>query len=210
MSKPILRDVESADLPRIKELMEQSWDWAELFETRPPLDATISMYLNQVLYDSSFAKVAVLDGNIVGAIFGFANGDVPRYRMLMDDPTYHTLTLLNAPEEEAKSVYEYMSKTFKVYEQMLEDEDNPYDGTLDFLVVAEEAKGLGIGKALWYELAAYFAEQQTKQIYVYTDTTCNIGFYEHMGFTKKAAHEVTYYFDGEPETQTLFLYDYQF
>jgi len=210
MSKLQLRDIESVDLPRIIELMETSWDWAELFETLPPLEATLGMYLNQVLYDSSFAKVALLNGSIVGAIFGSAERDTPKYRMLMSDPTYHILALLNAPEEERKSVYEYMSKTLKVYEQMLEDEGNHYDGTLDFFVVAGEAKGHGIGKALWRELAAYFTERQAKQIYVYTDTTCNIGFYEHLGFTKKSAHEVTYFFDGEPETQTLFLYDYQF
>ncbi|MCL2851810.1 MAG: GNAT family N-acetyltransferase [Defluviitaleaceae bacterium] len=209
MSDIVIRDVQSDDLPEIKAIIGASWDWAELFETPGALEATLGMYLNQVLYDSSFGKAALYGGKLVGVIFGCAEGDEPTYRMLTEDSTYHTLALLNATDEERASVYDYMSKTLRAYEQML-DEAGPYDGTLDFFVVSKEARGLNIGKRLWKELAGYLQDKRAQSIYVCSDTTCNFGFYEHMGFVKRVTREMTYVFGDEREHQTLFLYDYKF
>ena len=39
-------------------------------ESQETLDATLGLYLNQVLYHSTFGKVAVLNDEVVGLILG--------------------------------------------------------------------------------------------------------------------------------------------
>jgi N-acetylglutamate synthase-like GNAT family acetyltransferase len=59
-----------------------------------------------------------------------------------------------------------------------------FDANVEFLVVSPDAQGMGVGKKLWFDLKETFVGQGIKDIYVYTDTSCNFGFYDHQGFTK--------------------------
>jgi predicted N-acetyltransferase YhbS len=210
MKNIVIREIEAGDLTTIKAMIDEAWDWAELVESQKVLDATLGLYLNQILYESSFARVAVLDNKVVGCIFGFVDGEAPKYRMLQEDGLEHSLTLLNATECERKDVYECISKLNGVYDQLISGKEDLYDGTLDFFVVSEEVQGLGIGKMLWHELGIYFQEKNAKSIYVYTDSECNVEFYDHSGFQRKSEQELTYTFSDGDWTVDVYLYDYQF
>jgi len=210
MSGVVIRDVDANDIPAIKEVVREVWDWAELIEDAEVLDATIAIYLNQVLHAGSFGRVAVLNGRVVGVIFGSVNGAQPVYRMFVEDCTEHTLTLLGACEADRKNIHEYLSKLSAVYEQLVSGIRDGYGGTLDFLVLSKEVQGLGIGKDLWIALKAYFEKNGVKSIYLYSDAECNFAFYERQGFTKRREREVTFAFEGEPETVRQFLYEYHF
>ena len=211
MSQAItIRDVEASDLPALKAMIDETWEWVDLVESQEALDATIGLYLNQVLYGSSFGKVALLDGKIVGAIFGAAEGEPPTYRMLQDDGMDHTLTLLNATENERRDVYECISKINSTYADLLRGKADSYDGSLVFLAVSEAAQGLGLGKKLWQELRAYFEANATKSVYVYTDTDCNYQFYESVGFRRSGEQDLTCTFRVGDWDVRIFLYEYQF
>ena len=208
MPQLTIRDVEADDIPKLKALIDDTWAWDDLADDETVLDALLGLYLNQVLYDSSFGKVAVLDGELAGAIFGCVEGDVPSYRMLQEDGTEHSLTLLNAAEHERRDIYTCMSTLNATYARLLDGKT--YDGTLVFLAVAENAQGLGVGKALWHALASYFRERQAERISVFSDTDCNFGFYEHSGFSKRETQALTCTFSKEVWQVDVYLYEYQF
>ena len=207
MKEIIIRDVKEEDFPEIKEIIDETWEYSDLFDGKRALDAALGLYFNQVLYGCSFGKAAVLDGKVLGVIFGYVNGEMPKYRMLQEDNSEYILTLLNMPECERKNINEYMSKLHYTYEKLLNGKKASYDGTLDFLILSKDARGLKIGRKLWDELAVYFKKNDVKSIYVFTDTECNFGFYEHLGFSRKGQQDVTYIFDDEPFEATIFLYD---
>lgn len=209
MNKMIIRDVLEEDISSIKAMIDETWDWASLVENKDVLNAAIGLYLNQVLYNSSFGKVAVLDNKIVGTIFGWAEGEIPKYRMLQEDGTELALLMLNAKENERKDVYECMSKLNAAYDKLLSGKEETYDGTLVFFVVSEDTRGYGVGKTLWNELGVYFREKNVDSIYVYTDTDCNYGFYEHSGFERKGERDLTCCFQEGEWKVKVFLYDYQ-
>jgi len=54
MSDVIFRDVEAGDIPRIKKVIGEVWDWVSVIEDEEILDATIGLYLNQILYEGTF------------------------------------------------------------------------------------------------------------------------------------------------------------
>ena len=208
MDQVIIRDVEKKDFPAIKAIISETWDIGT--EDEKTQGAILGLYLNQVLYWSSFGKAAVLGGKVVGVIFGFLDEDTPKYRMLQEDGMEHVIKLLDASENDRKDAHEYLSKTLGAYDELVADIIDLYDGSLDFFVVSEEARGLGVGKRLWGEIAAYFKENGAGSIYVYTDTLCNFGFYDHNGFQKKREYTLTYNFSDGQEQENILLYDYKF
>jgi len=209
MKSAIIREVEAKDIPAIKNAINDVWPWSDLIQDKKTLDATLGMYLNQVLFEATFGRVAVLNDEVVGVIFGIVNDSEPKYRMLLEDSASHTLTLLGASDTERKGIYEYFSKITLVYEQLNSDPDK-YDGTLDFLVLTNAAQGFGIGKSLWLALKAYFKEHNAKSIYLYSDDECNFGFYEHQGFRRTGEQKTAFNFDGEIFESGIFLYEYKF
>jgi len=204
----IIRDVEDRDIPAIKKIISKVWDWTDMIEDEKILDATMGMYLGQVLYSATFGRVATLSGRVVGVIFGSLEGIEPKYRMLMEDGSAHMLTLLGASEEERRCIYECFSKLENVYEQLGSGRLDEYDGTLDFLVLDEKAQGLGVGKSLWMALKTYFEENNVKSIYVFSDTECNFGFYDHLGFERKKEQAVSFNFNERVFESDIFLYEY--
>jgi len=210
MSRVKIRDVKAEDLFAIKTIIDKTWNWADLVENKQVLNATLGIYLNQILYNSSFGKVAALDGDVVGVIFGFAENEISKYRMLQEDGTEHALALSNATEKERKDVCECISKLNETYAKLISDAEDSYDGTIVFFVVSKEARGLGIGKSLWYELCDYFKEKNVKSIYVCSDTDCNFGFYEYSGFQRRGEQDLTCNFhDGDWKVKVI-LYEYKF
>jgi len=211
MDKIIFRDLCSADLPKIREIVNDSWDWASLFEKQEALEATLGLYVNMALHKSSFTKVAVLDSQPVGVIMGYVDGDEPVGRLLMDDSAIYTLALLNTVEHDQKAIYEYLSKTQEVYDKLYETVGIDYDANLVFIAVTEKARGLNVGKQLWFKLLDYLKQKDVQSVYLFSDTECNFGFYDHMGFTKRVSLETQFVFEDTPGNfeQTIFLYDFR-
>lgn len=210
MNEVLIRNVESTDFPHIKRIIKESWDINNLVESQETLYATLGMYLNQVLYKSTFGKVAVSNGEVVGLIFGSLNKEEPTYRMLIEDSAEQIITLMNASETDRKNISEFFVKTFQTYEELIENRIQDYEGCLEFFVVSEKARGLKIGKKLWHELKSYFESHNAQAIYVYTDTSCNYGFYDYNGFMLQSQQDVTFELINEQFPLTIFLYEYPF
>jgi len=210
MSPITLRDVEAEDILKLKAMINDTWKWEDLVKEEAVLGATIALYFNQVLYGSSYGKVALQEGEVIGAIFGHVDGEVPTCRMLQEDGLEHTLTLLQAAEDERQNVYKCLSELNATYGQLVDGKEDSYDGTLVFLAVAEKVQGLGVGKQLWNDLASYFKEKNAKSIYVFTDTDCDFGFYDHQGFSRKDTQHLTCTFSEDIWDVDIFLYDYEF
>ena len=61
-----------------------------------------------------------------------------------------------------------------------------YDGELVFFVVSRTCRGRGVGKTLFQSAMEYMRSQKISSFYLFTDTSCNYGFYEHQGMQQVA------------------------
>lgn len=210
MNQVIIRDVEKKDLPALKAIINESWRVERLIKNESTLEAALGIHLNQLLHSSTFGRVAVLDDKVIGFILGSLTGEIPKYRLIQEvDSASYAFDLLTAAEDEITNLTEFMSKTFQTYGQLIHNRKEDYDGYVEFFVVSEEARGLKIGKKLMDELFNYFQSHKAKSIYLYTDTSCNFGFYDYNGFTQRASQEITFDLTIGQEESTVFLYDYQ-
>lgn len=66
------------------------------------------------------------------------------------------------------------------------------DGDILFLVVSNEAKGLGIGRRLLEDMLDHMRAWCTSRVVVLTDDLCDFGFYDKMGFTCEASGTSTF------------------
>ena len=214
MNDIIIRDIEENDLPVLKSLIIEAWGegWNfSRFDQRTDLfQALLENYLSMFLNSSTFGRVATFDGVVIGAVLCSKNGDVEKFRQLQKDRVVHTLALLSASELERKDIVEHLSISFQTIGQLLGDRIDNYDGSLEFIAVAKQARGLKIGKALWNEVFDYFISKNTKSIYLIADSQCNTGFYDANGFFRVAAKEAIYNYTTGQKKFDIYLYDYKF
>ena len=202
-----IRDVCIEDVATIKEAINEVWDFASILGSKAVLDATLSFYFNQVMYRSTYGRVAIMNGEVLGVIFGYIKGEAPQYRHLLQDISEITMTLMMATDEERNGLYEYFSKQTAVYGELIDGLESDYDGSLEFIVLSRVAQGKGVGRLLWENLKTHFEGCGITKIYVYTDTDCNYGFYDHLGFSCRRSKEVVYDFEGVEYTPKNFMYE---
>ena len=70
-------------------------------------------------------------------------------------------------------------------------------------------RGKGVGKMLFQSALAYMKEQDLDEFYLFTDTSCNYGFYEHQGMTRQQEKEHVFDIKGQRAKMNFFIYAYQ-
>ncbi len=68
-------------------------------------------------------------------------------------------------------------------------------------------RGLGIGQTLFDCLLAYMKSEHVASFYLYTDTSCNFGFYEHQGMTRRQQCRQVVDMQGQRAEVEFYLYD---
>lgn len=63
-------------------------------------------------------------------------------------------------------------------------------GEVELFLVASSARGHGVGGTLWREQMRFFADSGVSRYYLHTDTSCDVGFYDHHGL-KRVAERLT-------------------
>ena len=208
MCEVFLRKPTPEDVPAIMGIVRDVWAWEEVFESDEMVEACVAIYFAPILHEATFGRVAVLDGKVVGVIFGVVEGEDPSFKHLLYDLTPHLVTLLKASDADRAGLSGYISTLNDVYAKLVSGIEHEYDGALDFFAMCKSAQGKGIGKRLWLELKAHFVNKNTKRIYLHSDSECNYGFYESQGFRRRRQDEVRYEFDGEIEVSEQYLYEY--
>jgi len=214
MNDITIRNIEGKDLPALKSLIAEAfgegWNLSRFDKNKDFLQALLEVYLSIFLSPSTFGRVAMIGNEVVGAVLCSVGGETAQFRMFHKDIAPNTLTLLTAAEDERMDVAEHMSVSFQTIGQLLENRADTYDGSLELLVVTEQAQGLKIGKALWDEAADYFKSKNAKAIYLIADSTCNIGFYDNNGFIGADTKEAVYNYTTEQKKTNVFVYEYKF
>ncbi|QKS69902.1 GNAT family N-acetyltransferase [Paenalkalicoccus suaedae] len=205
-----IREVRQEDISEVKRLVARTWGIDGVFDDRTSLEVAASLFVNTFLHNGTFGRVAVLNEEIVGLIIGSARGDAPRLRMLTEEPIELIAGALGLEEADVTRIQGYLSTIFTSYEKLLSPHKENYQGCLELFVVDTKARGNQVGKRLLQELTTYFYKHRVETYYLFTDTNCTYGFYDHNGFTRREKEELTLPFtiDHQPAKMTNFLYDY--
>lgn len=205
-----IRDIRKEDIEPIKAIIADTWNAKNFIEDEGIINAAITMmFISPILNKSTFGRVATLDGEVIGVIFGSRVGEKTSYRWLQEDYTSALLQLLTLNDLERKVFVELISMTNEAYSKLIRGKENEFQGCLEFFAVSEEARGKKIGKKLFNELISYLRDTKAKKIYVYTDTMSNYGFYEHHGFIRLDEEATVFNLPIGKLENTNFIYEYK-
>ncbi|KAF6582925.1 MULTISPECIES: GNAT family N-acetyltransferase [Paenibacillus] len=206
----VIRDIRKEDIEPIKAIIADTWNAKDFIEDDGIINAAVTMmFISPILNKSTFGRVATLDGEVIGVIFGSRVGEITSYRLLQEDYTSELLQLLNLNDIERKVFVELTSMTNEAYSKLIRGKEDEFQGCLEFFAVSEGARGKKVGKQLFNELISYLKNTKTNKIYVYTDTMSNYGFYDHNGFVRLDEEVTVFNLPNGKLENTNFIYEYK-
>lgn len=209
MEKVLYRSLTREDYKPIKYLINKAFGFDEFLKDDAFLDSALNIYLQECILSSNFSKVAVKNNKVIGIILGSAKNDKNKLRKPFNylSALASLLKIAFAKKENKKDLKEF-SKIQNIYNEMIKDKENEFQGCIQLFIVSEESRGLGVGKALLNQLFNYMTSMKVTSLYLYTDTRCNYGFYDSQNFKRLMEKELK--LQVVPETLKIFLYGYTF
>lgn len=203
------RPIEKKDYPMVGEILNQAFGLYRYVPDQQTLDCFKSQYVYGCLSEATYACVAEKDGEVVGVIMGQAKTEyrIGQHLRYVANTLKYSLKMVRFGKKCKAGIEDYKN-LHRIYHTFSKRHKGEFDGTLTLFAVNEKCRGLGVGKTLLTGLLDYLQKNKVQHIYLYTDTTCNYGFYEHQGVERLEQQPMTLTKDGKTFQMDVFLYGY--
>lgn len=199
------RPYQPSDRPSLTAIICQSWHY-DRFASPKTASRMARLFLDSCLANQTATCVAERDGTPIGVIM-VKNCHAHRLR-----PKYLLALLRSLAALYITSEGRHVMKIFKgvqaVDKVLLADCERDYDGELSFFAIDQKSRGLGLGRTLFEKAVNEMKTDGLRDFYLFTDTSCNWQFYEHLGLTRRQARSQILQIEGERTEMTFFFYDY--
>lgn len=196
------RRFKEKDIPDLVDVVIKNWKYDEKLESNQARSAALA-FLYYALANMAYSKVAEVDGKAIGIIIGNRGDIPPRTKLFILKAVFYGIPLFFSKKgREMLSLY---YKTVRTNNKLFKKLSTSFDGEVALFAVGEEAQGLGIGSSLFHFFLRYLEKHEDNRFFLYTDTSCNYGFYEHKGL-KRIAEEVVKIGDPSDEEMRFFIY----
>lgn len=200
-----LRPYQPQDRPYLEAIIRKTWNYDRF--CRPEVAAKMArVYLASCLCNQTFTAVALEDGRPVGIIMGKDRHThrCPAGLYIRQLAAIGSLLL----SRQGRQVSRMFGGVEGIDQALLKKTGVAYPGELAFFAVDEGCRGKGLGRGLFDAVVAYMQSRDIHRFYLFTDTSCNYGFYEHMGMVRRAEQAHTIQANQVQGDMTFFLYDY--
>ena len=201
----IFREFKKEDSKIIEEIIIEAWHYNDLCSSKIARKMA-KVFLSSCLTNQTYTQVALLNNQPIGIIMA-KNSKIHRcpfkYRIkqIRDFISLYLST-------EGRQTSKIFSSVNSIDEELLNECTKKYEGEVAFFAISSKARGKGIGKRMFSNMLEYMKSQNIKDFYLYTDTSCNYGFYEHQGMIKRKEKSKTFFIQGKEAKMTFFIYDY--
>lgn len=199
--KIIFRPFRNSDDKALENIIRETWNFDKLC---PPKEAgkMARLYLYNCLANQTFTCVAEKDGKPVGIIMAC---DVKNHRCPPGIFIKRGAALLQmAVSARGRKTLSMFGKVEKIDQRLVDKIGVKYPGEISFFAVDSGCRGLGLGRKLFEKAENYLKLKGISHCFLYTDTSCNYRFYEHMGLERKARESVSV----GGNDMTFFIYEY--
>lgn len=202
-----LREYQDQDFNELEKIIRETWHYDE-FSSYKTAAKLAQVFLSSCLTNYTFSQVAVLKGKVVGIILAknMKQHKSPLKHRIKQFSAILSLYLL----KEGRKVLKIFENASKIDKQLLKTCNIPYSAELSLFVVSSSCRGLGIGKKLFLSTIEYMKTQKMDNFYLFTDTSCNYGFYEHQGMIRRCEKEYNFNINNQLAKMKFFIYDYSY
>lgn len=201
----ILRTFQKEDASFLEEIIRKTWHYDD-FCSPKTAGKLAKIFLYSCLTNQTFSRVAVLEGKPVGIILGkhCAIHKCPPSLRIRQISSIFSLLLSREGRKTAK-IFQAVDGLDK---ELLKECGISYPAELALFAVDPGCRGKGIGKILFQSFLEYLKKYHLSRFYLYTDTSCNFGFYEHQGMKRRIEKTKSFHIKGQNVTMHFFIYDH--
>lgn len=209
MNKITYREIQKTDFESIKSIINESFGLYRYVDNPSVLKSFLNVYLQSCLSEKTFSCVAEKEGKIIGVILGQAKSDYNYFTHLgpIFALTFHSVVMACKGRIYKSDTSDY-KRMHQIYHELRSSSGQEFDGVLTLFAVTSECRGFGIGKELVHRLLDYQKARNTKNIYLYTDSTCNYGFYDSQGFKRLREKTMQITREHKQVSMDVYLYGY--
>lgn len=205
MSKHItLRKMKKEDYAFLENIIRNTWHY-DSFLSPSAARKMARVYLRSCLSNQTFIRIASEEEKPIGVIMVKKNDcfKVPLRRRLA--LLLSVFSLLISREGR------FVSRNFKdirlIDEQLLENAGQKFDAEIAFFAVDAAYRGRQIGRRLFDSAILYMQKSNIKNFFLFTDTSCNYHFYDHLGLTRRG--KANHCFDTGKQKADMIFYIYE-
>ena len=196
------RPIEKQDYTNLERIISDTWNYEQLCGKKTARKMA-KLYLAGCLSEQDFTCVAVKDGRAAGVIMGkdlrIRHKTKLKYRLGF----LSSLISMSLSAEGRKTLKMY-GGIDKIDRDLLNGTKQAFDGELCFFVLDRRLRGSGTGKELFNRFMDYAAKNNMESFFLYTNSTCSFGFYEHRGLIRRG--EKSFPVPGYEEPMRFFIY----
>ncbi|MGL4739664.1 MAG: GNAT family N-acetyltransferase [Sarcina sp.] len=174
-----IREYRASDEKQVVEIVKKTWFYEKMSDSQVANEIA-KVYLTSILLEETFTRVAKVGDKIVGIIMlKDSHKDIKiNFKLSKNMFLGGVKIYIN---KEGRRILKAFSEMGEIDKALFKKVDKKFDGEVSFFVVDEIYRGKGIGKILFDAGIEYFKENNMKNFYLYTDSYCNYGFYDHRG-----------------------------
>lgn len=191
-----IRRLRRADYPALVELIRQTW-YADQTDGdtggHEPADRArrhsvawrlAAIDAHDCLARATHAAVAEQNGRVLGVILGSVPAKVTRMQILRHRWQQASLALPMLANRAGRNGLREQLAILHADRALIQTTGNDYQAEIVLFLVSPEAKGQGVGGRLFAHMLDRFHALGIRQYFLFTDTTCDYGFYEHKGLQR--------------------------
>lgn len=199
-----IRAFQKQDIPYLEEIVRKTWNY-DRFASEKTAKRLAKVFLASCLTNQTFIRVAALEERSVGVIMA---KDSKSHRCPLGYRLRQIWQIFRLMiTKEGRQVSSIFRSVNDIDQILLQERKKAYQGELAFFAIGEECRGKGIGAKLFAEVREYMRQQGVENYYLYTDTSCNFGFYEHMGMQRCGEKKKTFEILGQQAEMQFYLYE---
>ncbi len=201
------RPFRKRDLPALIKLCETAWDYRDYTSDEKTRMSLVKLDAVASLAGADYIRVASRGNRLVGVLIGSSRSPVSGFRNV----TYLIRTWLLVLKlllfgDDASNALQNFKNMEKVYKDLLGNRKKAFDSEVVLFIVDPKTQGGGVGKRLMNDYLKHCKKHDMKKIFLYTDTSCNYGFYDYNGFKQEASEDMSLTLNEGEQSMRVFLY----
>lgn len=203
--KITLREYQKEDFKALEKIIKETWHYDD-FSSPKTAQKLARAFLSSCLTNQTFSCVAIHNDVPIGIILVNIKAKHKCPLGLRIQQIKAILALLIS--KEGRKVSKIFENVDQIDRKLLKECNTDYPAELALFAVDSSYRSKGVGKQLFQEALSYMSSQKLDKFYLFTDTSCNYGFYEHQGMIKRNEKEHSFNLNDHIIKMNFFIYDY--
>lgn len=199
------REYRKQDYRDLVEIIRKTWHYDEFCSSKTA-DKLANVFLSSCLTNYTYSRVVLADGKAAGIIL--VNNIAKHTCSVMDRLRQLKALVALYGCKEGRQAARIFGSVHGIDQRLLEKNHKHYPAELALFALSDTYRGKGIGKQLFQAALDYMKQEGLDSFYLFTDTSCNYGFYEHQGMKRCCEHEHSFQIQGQEAKMRFFIYEY--